>query len=54
MGKGGSMIREIGSRARALCESRFGGKFFLDLRVQARQSWRDDERFLAQVVNPEI
>jgi len=53
VGKGGSMIREIGSRARALCESRFGGKFFLDLRVQARESWRDDEQFLAQIVNPE-
>jgi GTPase len=54
VGKGGSMIREIGSRARALCESRFGGKYFLDLRVEARQSWRDDERFLAQIVNPEV
>jgi GTP-binding protein Era len=54
VGKGGSMIREIGSRARALCESRFGGKFFLDLRVQARQSWRDDEQFISQVVNPEV
>jgi GTP-binding protein Era len=54
VGKGGSMIREIGSRARALCESRFGGKFFLDLRVQARQSWRDDEQFLSQIVNPEV
>jgi len=54
VGKGGSMIREIGSQARALCESRFGGKFFLDLRVQARQSWRDDEQFLSQVVNPEV
>jgi len=54
VGKGGSMIREIGSRARALCESRFGGKFFLDLRVEARPSWRDDERFLSQIVNPEV
>jgi GTP-binding protein Era len=54
VGKGGSMIREIGSQARVLCESRFGGKFFLDLRVQARQSWRDDEQFLAQVINPEV
>jgi GTP-binding protein Era len=54
VGKGGSMIREIGSRARMLCESRFGGKFFLDLRVQARQSWRDDEQFLSQIINPEV
>ena len=53
VGKGGSMIREIGSRARALCESRFGGKFFLDLRVEAHPRWRDDERFLAAIVNPD-
>jgi GTP-binding protein Era len=54
VGKGGSMIREIGSQARALCESRFGGKFFLDLRVDTHENWREDERFLARIVNPEV
>jgi GTP-binding protein Era len=54
VGKGGSMIREIGSRARTQCEQRFGGKFFLDLRVDTRENWREDQRFLASIVNPEV
>ena len=54
VGKGGAMIREIGTRARARCEERFGGKFFLDLRVRTREDWRDDEGFLARIVNPEV
>ena len=54
VGKGGAMIREIGSRARTRCEERFGGKFFLDLRVRTREDWRDDEGFLARIVNPDI
>jgi len=54
VGKGGSMIREIGSRARASCESRFGGKFFLDLRVDTHENWREDPSFLARIVNPEV
>jgi GTP-binding protein Era len=54
VGKGGAMIREIGSRARALCEERFGGKFFLDLRVRTREDWREDDGFLSRIVNPEV
>jgi GTPase len=54
VGKGGSMIREIGSQARASCESRFGGKFFLDLRVDTHEDWREDPSFLARIVNPEV
>lgn len=54
VGKGGSMIREIGSQARALCESRFGGKFFLDLRVDTHENWREDPQFLSRIVNPEV
>ncbi|HWC66084.1 MAG TPA: GTPase Era, partial [Thermoanaerobaculia bacterium] len=54
VGKGGAMIREIGSRARERCEERFGGKFFLDLRVRTREEWREDEGFLARIVNPEV
>jgi GTP-binding protein Era len=54
VGKGGAMIREIGTRARARCEERFGGKFFLDLRVRTREDWRDDNGFLARIVNPEV
>ncbi|MGH9443153.1 MAG: GTPase Era [Thermoanaerobaculia bacterium] len=54
IGKGGSMIREIGTAARAACESRFGGKFYLDLRVRTRDNWREDDGFLTQIVNPEV
>jgi GTP-binding protein Era len=54
IGRGGSMIREIGTAARAELEERSGGKYFLDLNVKVRADWRDDERFLATVVtNPD-
>jgi GTP-binding protein Era len=54
IGRGGSMIRELGTAARAELEERSGGKYFLDLNVKVRADWRDDERFLATVVtNPE-
>ncbi len=54
VGKGGGMIREIGSRARLRCEERFGGRFYLELRVKTREEWRDDEGFLSKIVNPEV
>ena len=54
IGRGGSMIRDIGTAARTELEERSGGKYFLDLNVKVRADWRDDERFLATVVtNPE-
>jgi GTP-binding protein Era len=54
VGKRGAMIRAIGTAARRACEERFGGRFYLDLRVEARESWREDDRFLARIVNPEV
>jgi GTPase len=54
IGRGGSMIREIGTAARTELEERSGGKYFLDLNVRVRADWRDDDRFLATLVtNPE-
>ena len=53
VGKGGSMIREIGTRARLQCENRFGGRYFLDLKVDTHPDWREDDRFLTKIVNPE-
>ena len=50
IGRGGSMIRDIGTAARTELEERSGGKYFLDLNVKVRADWRDDERFLASVV----
>ena len=53
IGRGGSMIREIGTAARAELEEKSGGRYFLDLTVKVRADWRDDERFLARLVtNP--
>jgi len=54
VGRGGSMIREIGTAARRACEERFGGKYYLDLRVRTRENWREDDGFLTQIVNPEV
>lgn len=50
IGRGGSMIREIGTAARQELEERSGGKWFLDVTVKVRADWRDDERFLATLV----
>jgi GTPase len=50
IGRGGSMIREIGKAAREELEERSGGRWFLDLNAKVRADWRDDERFLATMV----
>ncbi|HTO74758.1 MAG TPA: GTPase Era [Thermoanaerobaculia bacterium] len=50
IGAGGTMIREIGKAARAELEAETGRKFFLELTVKVRERWRDDERFLSQLV----
>jgi GTP-binding protein Era len=46
VGKGGSMIKEIGSRARPEIERLVGHPVFLDLKVKVRPRWRRDERLL--------
>ena len=42
VGKGGSMIKEIGTEARTDLERLLGGQVFLDLRVKVRKNWRRD------------
>jgi len=49
IGKGGDMIKRIGSEARADLEEMLGGKVFLDLYVKVRADWRDDERILNEI-----
>lgn len=49
IGKGGSMIREIGSLARREIEALLGSPVFLDLSVKTRRKWRDDERALSDL-----
>src|SRR6201988_4433691 len=42
IGKGGGMLRQIGTAARRDLEAFFGIKVFLDLTVQVRPDWRKD------------
>jgi GTP-binding protein Era len=46
IGRGGAMIKQIGSTARQEIEAMSGRKVFLDLRVKVRKNWRNDERAL--------
>jgi GTP-binding protein Era len=46
VGKGGAMIKSIGTAARIGLERFFDAKVFLDLRVKVRADWREDERVL--------
>jgi GTPase len=46
IGKGGRMIREIGTGARKELERELGAKVFLDLNVRVRERWRRDEGLL--------
>jgi GTP-binding protein Era len=42
LGKGGSLIKELGSTARAEMEALFGHKVHLFLHVKVRENWADD------------
>jgi GTP-binding protein Era len=46
IGKGGSMVRDIGSAARRELEGELGGKVYLDLQVRVRERWRRDDGLL--------
>jgi len=49
IGKGGAMLRRIGSMARADLEAFFGVKVYLDLAVQVRRNWRTDDKALKEL-----
>jgi GTP-binding protein Era len=49
VGKGGSMIKAIGTRARPEVELLLGRKAYLDLGVKVRPSWRRDESWLERL-----
>lgn len=49
IGKNGSMIKEIGTRARRDIEEYFGKKVYLDLFVKVIDKWRDKEKFLNMI-----
>jgi len=46
IGRGGAMIKQIGTEARKELEAFFGTKVFLDLRVKVDADWRDNDRTL--------
>jgi GTP-binding protein Era len=46
IGKGGRMIRTIGTAARKELERELGGKVHLELAVRVRRAWRGDDRAL--------
>lgn len=49
VGKGGEMIKRIGTEARRDLEQMLGGRVYLDLHVKVREDWRDDERMLDEL-----
>jgi GTP-binding protein Era len=49
IGRGGAMIKQIGTAARAELERFFGATLHLDLHVRVRSEWRDDERALDEI-----
>ncbi len=49
VGRGGSMVREIGTRARPEIELLLGRAVYLELRVKVRPRWRRDEAMLERL-----
>jgi GTPase len=46
IGKGGSMMKRVGTQARVEMEALLGHKIFLDLRVKVQPKWREQAGFL--------
>jgi len=46
VGKGGRVVREVGTRARPEIEALLGRKIFLDLQVKVRPHWRREDAML--------
>jgi GTPase len=49
VGKGGDMIKQIGTGARLALEAHFETRVFLDLHVKVKSEWRNDERVLDEI-----
>ena len=49
VGKGGSIVKKIGTRARPEIEQLLGHPVFLELNVKARPHWRRDEAMLERL-----
>jgi GTPase len=49
VGRGGSMVKEVGVRARPEIEALLGWQVFLELQVKVKRKWRRDERLLERL-----
>ena len=49
VGKGGRMLKKIGTAARIQIERMFGTKVFLELYVKAEPGWRDSRTFVEEL-----
>ena len=49
IGKGGSMLKEIGTRARHDMEEFLGKKVFLETYVKTLKNWRDEEKYFLEL-----
>ncbi len=49
MGKGGTMIRDIGKAAREELEVELGRRLYLELTVRVKPNWRNDDAFLSRL-----
>jgi GTPase len=49
VGKGGSIVKEIGTRARPEIEQLLGHPIFLELQVKVKPKWRRDDRLLERL-----
>ena len=49
VGKGGSIVKEIGTRARPEIEQLLGHPVFLELQVKVKPKWRRDDRLLERL-----
>lgn len=49
IGKQGTMIKEIGRRARIEIEELLGKKVYLELFVKVIEKWRDREKYLNEI-----
>ncbi len=46
IGRGGRMVKEVGTAARQELERELGGQVYLDLKVRVRERWRRDDGLL--------
>jgi GTP-binding protein Era len=49
IGKGGSLLKQVGSEARRELEAFFDRKIYLELHVKVKKDWRDDEDTLRHI-----